>query len=126
LPSERQIVFFTPMDENTSVTVMFFVNTTTRDRPVRLTTYRLDGSIFIDTTIDVPARGLVRIAADPVETISATWQDTILVNFTTFSTYGRIVLPRGVFAEGYVAWNGGATYDPLMEVPTLPLRFWTR
>lgn len=126
LPTERQIVFFTPQDENTSVTVMFFTNTTNANRTVRITTYRLDGSVFIDTTINVPARGLVRIAADPVSTISASWQDTILVNFTTFSAYGRLVLPRGVFAEGYVAWNGGATYDPLDVVPTLPLRFWTR
>ena len=126
IPGERQIVYFNPQDENTSVTVMFFTNTTNRDRSVRITTYRLNGSVFIDTTINVPARELVRIAADPVSTISASWQDTILVNFTTFSTYGRVILPRGVFVEGYVAWNGGATYDPLDVVPTLPLRFWTR
>jgi hypothetical protein len=58
-----------------------------------------------------------------VDTVSSSWQDVILINFTTFSTYGRLTLPAGVKADGHVVWNDGNTYDPLQVAPALPLRF---
>ena len=118
-------VYFTPQDENTSVTVMFLYNTSTVTGTVSLQTYRLNGTVFIDTSVAVPPGELVRISADPVSTVSGTWQDAVLVNFTTFSTYARMTLPAGVKATGHVVWNDGSTYDPLQVAPALPLRFST-
>lgn len=126
IPTDTQTIFFTPQDENTSATVLFLVNKTNTRQVVKLTTFRLDGTVFIRTRIPIPAKNLVRIVSDTVDTVSGSWQDAILANFTTSSTYGRLIVPKGVFVEGYVAWNGGSTFDPLSEVPTLPLRFWTR
>jgi hypothetical protein len=116
-------IYFTPQDENSSVTILFLYNTSNVTGTVELQTFRLAGTIFIDTSVNVPPNSLVRIAADSVSTVSATWQDAILVNFTTSSTYAKMTIPPGVKAEGYVAWNDGSTYDPLDPVPTLPLRF---
>jgi len=71
----------------------------------------------------VPAFHLVRICSDTVTTVSATWADYVLVNFTTFSTYAKLTLPPGVKAEGYVVYNASGVYDPLTEAQMLPLRF---
>jgi hypothetical protein len=118
-------VYFTPQDENTSTTVIFLYNTGDTAATVGLQTFTLNGSPYIDTSILVPAHELVRICGDTVNTISATWQDVVYVNFTTFSTYGKMTLPSGVKAEAYVVWNGTSEYDPLQVVPTLNIRFST-
>lgn len=118
-------VYFTPQDENTSTTVLFLYNTSNVTATVGIETFQLNGSQFIDTDVAVPPGQLVRICGDTVSTISASWQDTILINLTTSSTYARMTLPEGVKADGYVVWNGSSTYDPLQEVPTLPLRLST-
>ena len=116
-------VYFTPQDENTSTTVLFLYNTNDVDQTVGLQTFYLDGSTTIDTTILVPANGLVRICGDSVSSASASWQNVVLVNFTTFSTYAKLILPKGVKAEGYVAYDPSGTFDPLTEAQMLPLRF---
>jgi hypothetical protein len=116
-------LYFTPQDENTSVTCLFLYNTSTSGATVDLDTFTLDGTPYIDTSVVVPAGELVRVCSDEVDSLSGTWQDVVLVNFTTSSTWARMVLPPGVMAEGYVAWNGANPYDPLAVVPTLELRF---
>jgi hypothetical protein len=116
-------IYFTPQDENTSTTVLFLYNTGATTATVDIATYGLDGSPYLSTSVAVPPDGLVRICADEVDTISASWQDVVWINFTTSSTYGSMTLPDGVKAEGYVVWNGGVTYDPLQIVPALSLRF---
>ena len=116
-------VYFTPQDENTSNTILFLYNTSTTTATVSIQTYRLNGAQYINTSLDLPPGELVRISGDTVSTISSSWQDVVLVNFTTFSTYAKMTLPAGVKADGYVVWNNGNTYDPLQVAPTLPLRF---
>lgn len=118
-------VYFTPQDENTSTTVLFLYNTGGITATVGLQTLRLDGSLYISTTIDIPPAALVRVAGDTVDTVANSWQDVVLVNFTTSSTYARMSVPAGVKADGYVVWNDAGTYDPLQVAPTLPLRFST-
>ncbi|MGC8874142.1 MAG: hypothetical protein ACP5SI_06805 [Chloroflexia bacterium] len=117
------ILWFTPQDEDTSTTVIFLYNTSDLISTATIETFMLDGSPIVDTDVLVPAHGLVRICADAVSTVSATWQDAVWINFTTYSTYGRLTLPAGVRAEAYVVWNGGTSYDPLQIAPTLPIRF---
>jgi hypothetical protein len=118
-------VYFTPQDENTSTTVLFLYNTNATTSTVGLQTFYVNGSLTISTTIAVPPLGLVRICADSVSTVSASWANAILVNFTTFSAYARMTVPAGVKAEGFVAWNSTGIYDPLVVSQTLPLRFST-
>ena len=118
-------VYFTPQDEDTSTTVLFLYNTGEVTATVGLQTFRTDGVEYINTALDVPPAGLVRIAGDTVSTIASSWQDVVLVNFRTTSAYARMTVPDGVKAEAYVVWNNGTTYDPLQVAPTLPIRFST-
>jgi hypothetical protein len=123
VPSGPATLYFTPQDENTSATVLFLYNTSDAAKTVGLQTFQLNGSKHIDTSISVPAHGLVRICSDTVSTVSATWGDVVLVNFTTYSTYAKLTLPAGVKAEGYVVWNDSSVYDPLQVANTLELGF---
>ena len=118
-------VYFTPQDENTSTTVLFLYNTNPTTATVGLQSYYINGSLTISTSVAVPPLGLTRICADSVNTVSASWQNTVLVNFTTFSAYAKMTLPAGVKADGYVAWDLTGTYDPLTSTQTVPLRFST-
>ncbi len=116
-------IYFTPQDEDTSTTVLFLYNTGSTNAVVNLQTFTLNGTVYISTSISVPAKNLVRICGDTVSTISDSWQSAVLVNFRTNSAYAKMTLPQGVRAEGYVVWNNGSTYDPLQVAPTLPIRF---
>lgn len=118
-------VYFTPQDENTSTTVLFLYNTNPTTATVGLQSYYINGSLTISTSVAVPPLGLTRICADSVSTVSASWANVVLVNFTTFSAYAKMTLPAGVKADGYVAWDLTGTYDPLTNTQTLPLRFST-
>ncbi|MBI5878252.1 MAG: hypothetical protein HZB53_11435 [Chloroflexi bacterium] len=119
----ESVVYFTPQDENTSTTVLFLYNTNSTTATVGLQTYYINGSLTISTSVAIPPNGLVRICGDTVMTVSASWSNYVLVNFTTFSAYGKLTLPPGVKAEGYVAWDYTGVYDPLTNTPTLPMRF---
>jgi len=116
-------VYFTPQDENTNTTVLFLYSTNSETTTVGLQTFYLNGSLTISTTVAVPPNGLVRICSDTVNTVSASWANYVLVNFTTFSTYAKMTLPAGVKADGYVAWDTTGVYDPLTATQTLPIRF---
>ncbi len=118
-------VYFTPQDENTSTTVLFLYNTNPATATVGLQTFYINGSLTISTSVAVPPLGLVRICADTVSTVSASWANYVLVNFTTFSAYAKMTVPTGVKADGYVAWDVTGVYDPLSNTLTLPLRFST-
>ena len=124
-PDATSTVYFTPMDEDTSTTVLFLYNTNAVTETVGLRTFNLSGGLNINTSVSIPPGDLVRICGDTVSTISATWQNVVFVNFTTSSTYAAMTVPDGVKAEAYVVWNNASTYDPLQIAPTLPIRFST-
>lgn len=123
--ANEAVVYFTPQDENTSTSVLFLYNTNPATATVGLQTFYINGSLTISTTVAVPPLGLVRICADTVSTVSASWANYVLINFTTFSAYAKMTVPAGVKADGYVAWNPTGIYDPLTISQTLPLRFST-
>jgi len=116
-------VYFTPQDENTSTTALFLYNTNATPDTVALQTFYTNGSLTINTTIPIPALSLVRVCADPVSTVSASWAGATIVNFTTFSAYAKMTVPPGVKYSGYVVWDTTGTYDPLSSLEVLPLRF---
>jgi len=113
--------YFTPQDENTSCTVMFIANPTATDAKVTITGYGLTGATTLTTTFTVPKKNMVRICSDTVTTISATWQNVLLINFTTSVTYAKITYPSTLKITAYVAWNTSGIYDPLESIPTLPI-----
>ncbi len=113
--------YFTPQDENTSCTVMFIVNPTNANANVTITGYDLTGATTLTTTFSVPKKNMVRICSDTVTTVSATWQNVILINFTTFVTHAKITYPSTLKITAYVAWNTSGVYDPIESVPTLPI-----
>jgi len=116
-------VYFTPQDMNNSCTVIFLYNTSDSAATVRIQAWRTSGVEFLDTNVVVPANGMVRICSDATTT---NWADTVLVNFKAFSAYARMLLPAGVKAEAYVAWNGTGDYNPDAQgVAVLPIRFST-
>jgi hypothetical protein len=118
-----ETVYFTPQDEDTNCTVLVLYNTGDTPASVGLQTFTLDGSMRINTTIDVPAHNLVRVCTDPVSTTAPGWANTLLINFMTYSVYGKLTLPAGVKVDGYVVWNFDTTYDPTKKAVTLGLRF---
>lgn len=124
-PTANTTVYFTPQDENTSTTILFLYNTNATTSTVGLQTFYINGSLTISTSVAVPPLGLVRICADTVSTVSASWSNYVLINFTTFSAYAKMSVPAGVKADGFVAWNSTGIYDPLVVSQTLPLRFST-
>ena len=118
------VVYFTPMDENTSATILFVYNTSDTSNVFNITAYYSNGSKTLSVNIPVAAHALVRICSDTVSTISASWTNYVLVNFTTFSVYGTLTLPKGFHANGYIAWDSSGVYDPLMtNVPVMNLTF---
>ena len=124
-PNQTSTVYFTPQDENTSTTELFLYNTNSTTATVGLQTDYLNGSLTISTSVSIPPLGLTRVSGDSVSTVSASWQNTVLVNFTTASAYAKMTVPHGVKYDGYVAWNTIGVYDPLVDYQTLPLRFST-
>ena len=116
-------VYFTPQDMNHSCTVLFLYNTSNSAATVRIQAWRTNGNEFLDTDVVVPANNMVRICSDPT---TASWADTVIVNFTGNSAYARMLLPEGVKADAYVAWQGTGAYDPeAVGIPVLPIRFST-
>ena len=124
-PTAPSTVYFTPQDENTSTTELFLYNTNATTATVGLQTFYINGSLTISTSVSIPPLGLTRVSADPVSTVSSSWQNAVLVNFTTFSAYAKMTVPAGVMYDGYVAWNTPGVYDPLVDYQALPLRFST-
>jgi hypothetical protein len=117
-------IYFNPQDEDTSTTVLFLYNTGSMSAAVQIESFTRTGSSVLDTTIQVPAHELVRVCGDLVFSLSSTWFfDVEFVDFGPSSASAQMTLPPGVKADGYVVWNDGSIYDPLMVAPTLGLRF---
>lgn len=118
-----QTLYFTPQDNMRNTTVLFLYNTSNTYKVSSLYTFRLDGSLWLDYTFGLPSGEMWRICGDLVDTNIETWQGYAYVPFGNSSAHAMLVLPHGVKVEGYIAWNGGTTYDPHDAVPTLPIRF---
>jgi hypothetical protein len=122
--SRTNTVYFTPQDIVQNCTVLFLYNTSDVDAMVPLESFTTNGSLFLTTTISVPAHNLVRLCSDPVDSTNApSWSNTINVNFTDGTAYAKLSLPVGVKVDGYVAWNPTGVYDPSVALPCLPLGF---
>jgi hypothetical protein len=86
-------------------------------------TFRLDGTMLLNTSFGVKPLALVRICGDGLVSYTGSWADTLLINFTTNSAFAQMTLPAEVKADVYAVWNKSTFYDFFLPAPTLPLRF---
>jgi hypothetical protein len=119
-------VWFTPEDTNDTTTVIFLFNPTAQAATVDMIGYGRTGAQTISTSVNVPARQLVRIVSDSVASadLPPSWQSPVLWNYTDSAVYAKLTLPVTVHLQAYVAWAGNSgTYDPNNTGPKVPLRF---
>jgi hypothetical protein len=60
------------------------------------------------------------VAASPPPSFA----NSIVTNFTDFTTYATLEVPQGVKVDGYLVFNPGTgTVDPRLDQGAIPLRF---
>jgi hypothetical protein len=128
IPGET-LVYFTTTDSDATGTVIFLLNTDSIAHTVALRGYSYNGVLGYSLNIAVPATSLVRLSSDSIAAAPPpSWSTPapIITNFTDFTYFASLSLPKGVKAEGYVLFNGGTgTVDPRADQGAIPLRFST-
>jgi hypothetical protein len=126
VPGET-LVFFFPTDNDATATVMYLVNTDSVAHIVQLRGYSYNGVLVYSLNINVGAISMVRLASDSIASAPPpSWATPppIITNFTDFTYYASLSLPRGVLVDGYVLYNPGTgVVDPRADQGAVPLRF---
>ena len=128
IPGET-LVYFVPSDSDATGTVMFLYNTDSVAHTVALRGYSYNGVLGYSLNINVAATSFVRLSSDSIAAAPPpSWATPapIITNFTDFTYFGSLSLPKGVKVEGYVLFNPGTgTVDPRLDQGAIPLRFST-
>jgi hypothetical protein len=128
IPGET-LVYFVPTDNASTATVLFLYNTDTVTHTVALRGFSYNGVLVYSLNITVRASSFLRLASDSI--VSApppSWATPapIITNFTDFTYFASLSLPKGVKVEGYNLFNPGTgTVDPEKDQGAIPLRFST-
>jgi len=135
-PGETLAYFF-PSDNDATATVMYLLNTDSVAHTVALRGYNHDGTLVYSLNINMPATSMRRLVSDSIAAAPPpSWVgpsvnnvngvDPIITNFTDFTYFASISLPKGVKVDGYVIFNPGTgTVDPRLDQGAIPLRFMT-
>jgi hypothetical protein len=128
IPGET-LVYFTTTDSDATATVLVLYNTDSVTHTVALRGYSYNGVLGYSLNIAVPATSLVRLSSDSIVAAPPpSWATPppIITNFTDFTYFGSLSLPKGVRVEGYALFNPGTgTVDPRLDQGAIPLRFST-
>jgi hypothetical protein len=128
IPGET-LVYFATADSDATATVVYLLNTDSILHTVALRGYSYAGVLGYSLNINVAAGGFVRLTSDSIAAAPPpSWATPapIITNFTDFTYYASLSLPKGVKAEGYVLYNPGTgTVDPRLDQGAIPLRFST-
>jgi hypothetical protein len=128
IPGET-LVYFVPSDNDATATVMFLYNTDSVVHTVALRGFNYDGAMVYAQNISIPASSFRRLVSDSVAAAPPpSWATPapVTTNFTDFTYFASLSLPKGVKAEGYVLFNPGTgTVDPRKDQGAIPLRFST-
>lgn len=128
VPGESQ-VFFVPTDNDATATVLYLYNTDTVAHIVALRGFSYNGVLVYSLNINVGASSFLRLASDSIAAAPPpSWATPapIITNFTDFTYFASLSLPKGVKAEGYVLFNPGTgVVDPRKDQGAIPLRFST-
>ena len=128
IPGET-LVYFSPTDNDATATVLYLYNTDNVAHIVALRGFSYNGVLVYSLNINVGANSFLRLASDSIASAPPpSWATPapIITNFTDFTYFASLSLPKGVKAEGYVLFNPGTgTVDPRKDQGAIPLRFST-
>jgi len=128
IPGET-LVYFVPSDNDASATVLYLYNTDAVAHIVALRGFSYNGVLVYSLNINVGATSFLRLASDSIAASPPpSWATPapIITNFTDFTYFASLSLPRGVKAEGYTLFNPGTgVVDPRQDQGAIPLRFST-
>jgi hypothetical protein len=128
IPGET-LVYFTTTDSDATATVIFLTNTDSVSHTVALRGYSYNGVLGYSLNIVVGPSSIKRLTSDAIAAAPPpSWATPapIITNFTDFTYFGSLSLPKGVKAEGYTLFNPGTgTVDPRADQGEIPLRFTT-
>ena len=128
IPGET-LVYFTTTDSDATATVLILYNTDSVTHTVALRGYSYNGVLGYSLNIVVPATSLLRLSSDSIVAAPPpSWATPapVITNFTDFTYFASLSLPRGVRVEGYSLFNPGTgTVDPRLDQGAIPLRFST-
>jgi hypothetical protein len=127
--SGETLVYFIPSDSDATATVLFLYNTDSVPHTVALRGFSYNGTLGYSLNINIGASSFVRLASDSIVAAPPpSWATPapIITNFTDFTFFCSLSLPKGVKVEGYVLFNPGtSTVDPRQDQGAIPLRFST-
>jgi len=128
VPGETQ-VYFVPTDNDATATVLYLYNTDNIAHVVALRGFSYNGVLVYSLNVNVGATSFLRLASDSIAAAPPpSWATPapIISNFTDFTYFASLSLPKGVKAEGYVLFNPGTgVVDPRKDQGAIPLRFST-
>jgi hypothetical protein len=126
VPGES-LVYFVPTDSDATATVIYLYNTDTVTHTVALRGFSYNGVLAYSLNINVGATSFLRLASDSIVAAPPpSWATPapIITNFTDFTYFASLSLPKGVKAEGYTLFNPGTgVVDPRADQGAIPLRF---
>jgi len=132
--TNETLVYFFTTDNDASATVVFLLNTDSVAHTIALRGYSFNGVLGYSLDINLPATSMVRLSSDSIAAAPppswcgpptcATGVAPIITNFTDFTYFASLSLPKGVVVDGYTLFNSGTgTVDPRVDQGAIPLRF---
>jgi hypothetical protein len=126
IPGET-LVYFATADSDATATVLYLTNTDSVAHTVALRGYSYNGVLGYSLNINVPATSFLRLSSDSIAAAPPpSWATPapVITNFTDFTIFASLSLPKGVKVDGYVLFNPGTgTVDPRLDQGAIPLRF---
>jgi len=118
------LVYFSTTDNDASATVIILYNTTAVTQTVVVKGYGASGAAAT-WNVAVGPNNLVHLVSDSLAASPPpSWANSVVTNFTDFTTYATLDLPSGVKIDGYVIFNPGTgTVDSRVDQGAIPLRF---
>jgi hypothetical protein len=128
IPGET-LVYFVPTDNDATATVLYLYNTDSIAHTVALRGFSYNGTLVYSLNINVAATSFLRLASDSIAASPPpSWATPapLITNFTDFTYFASLSLPKGVKVEGYTLFNPGTgVVNPRLDQGAIPLRFST-
>jgi hypothetical protein len=128
IPGET-LLYFIPTDNDATATVLYLYNTDSVAHIVALRGFSYNGVLVYSLNINVGATSFLRLASDSIASSPPpSWATPapIITNFTDFTYFASLSLPKGVKVEGYTLFNPGTgVVNPREDQGAIPLRFST-
>ena len=125
----QTLVYFVPSDNDATATVLYLYNTDSAAHTVALRGFSYNGVLVYSLNINIAATSFLRLASDSIASAPPpSWATPapIITNFTDFTYFASLSLPKGVKAEGYILFNPGTgVVNPRLDQGAIPLRFST-